>query len=92
MTKHTTYEIIKRAEELGLDPFFRSKLRAKRIMRQMAEEENIEFPDYVWREVDNRIDSFESDKISEFDLALLLDEVYYDFDGVELFSYYLEEN
>lgn len=75
MSKHTIYDIIKHAEELGLDPFFRNKLRAKKLMREMAAEEKIEFPEYVWHEIDERIDSFESDKISEFDLALLLDDI-----------------
>ena len=81
--KHTVYEVIKRAEELGMQPFFRYKLSAKKLMREMAAEENIDFPEYVWQEIDNRIDSFESDKISEFDLAQLLDDVYYEFDGVD---------
>ena len=90
MNKHTIYEIIKRAEELGMQPFFRYKLRAKKLMREMAAEEKIEFPDYVWHEIDERIDSFENDKISEFDLAQLLDDVCYEFDGVERIGYYLE--
>lgn len=83
MTKHTIYDVIKHAEELGFDPFFRNKLSAKKLMREMTAEEKIDFPVYVWHEIDERIDSFESDKISEFDLALLLDEVYYEFDGVD---------
>jgi len=91
MTKHTIYEVIKHAEELGFDPFYQNKLRAKKLMREMAAEEKFDLPEYVWHEIDERIDSFESDKISEFDLVQLLDDVYYEFDGVEHFSYYLEE-
>lgn len=92
MKKYTIYGVIKRAKELGLNPFFRYKLSAKKLMREMAAEEKLDFPEYVWHEIDERIDSFENDKVSEFDLAQLLDDVCYEFDGVEHFSYYLEED
>lgn len=83
--KHTVYEVIKRAEELGFDPFFRNKLSAKKLMREMATEEKLDLPEYVWHEIDERIDSFKSDKVSEFDLALLLDDVCYEFGGENYF-------
>lgn len=85
MSKHTIYDVIKHAEDLGYNPFFRNKLSAKKLMREMAAEEKLDLPVYVWYEIDERIDSFESDKISEFDLALLLDDACYEYGGENYF-------
>lgn len=86
MSKHTIYDIIKHAEELGFDPFFRNTLSAKKLMREMAAEEKLDLPIYVWYEIDELIDGFKSDKISEFDLALLLDDVCYRWGGENFFQ------